>query len=229
MENDFNQPSPSAPPVTTPLSPVSLPSQEPITPPQINDQVGGMISQPAKGKKIKKIIIILLILVLISIAAGVLVFQYFMQKSKNSVKDLVSTSAPLPTNPVAQQVKKEVECGDFPDMIESCTKYTCEFDHPATGEKLAREISGIEDDKCRYAEEMPNGGKLNCNYGEEMRKLVARYYREVGNAASISADFEVDLDEEENDIDLTYTLDGKLIQNPVQEALETGECVITGY
>jgi len=227
MENDFNLSPPPETPVAAPL-----PSQEPVTHPQINDQVGGTINPPQKGKKITKIIIVLVILILLFVAIGVLVFQYFMQKSKNSVKDMVLTSAPLPTNPVVDVVTPgvdEAECKDFPDMLESCTTYTCSFTHPLTGEKKDRIIAGIVNDKCSYEEQMPNGGIMNCSYTEEMRKVVAQFYRDTGNSASISAEVKVDTDEEKNDIETTYTLNGKLLKNPVQEALETEECVITSY
>jgi hypothetical protein len=229
MENDFNLSPPPETPVSTPLSPTPLPSQETVNSPQINQDVGGTINPPPKGKKIIKIIIILVITILMIVAAGVLVFQYFMQKSKNSVKDTVSTSAPLPTNPVVDTVVETLvstDCSAFPDKLESCTKYTCIFTDPVTGEKINREITGILNDKCKYLEGIPNGGIMSCKYSENMRKVVAQYYRDTEKAASVSAEAKLDLKEDKNDIETTYKLNGKVLVNPVQEALETGECVV---
>ena len=90
---------------------------------------------------------------------------------------------------------------------------------------MVREIFGIVDGKCNYVEEMPNNGTMECNYSESMRKAVAQYHRDL--AAAESAETEIQVGEEETKI--TYTIDGVEVENPLQEALDSGQCVISGY
>ena len=113
------------------------------------------------------------------------------------------------------------DCQDFPDKLEKCEPFVCEFDHPITGDKMQREIKGLEDGKCVYVEEMPNGGEMECNYTQNYYEAAAQYYRDLGVANSFGT--QVDNGE------ITYTIDDKEVQNPLQEAMDQGQCVISGY
>ena len=168
--------------------------------------------------------IILIVLILIGIAA-----LFFIKQKNNSV--VITESSPTPI-PAAQPTQPEVtntECADFFEMLSSCTEYTCEFAHPITGELMTREIFGLTDGICNYSEEMPNNGQMDCNYTEEMRKAVAQAYNDMMGEGNFSVSVSGNLSEGTADIESTYTVDGKTITNPGQEALDSGQCVISGY
>lgn len=105
------------------------------------------------------------------------------------------------------------ECADFVASLDACSAYTCTFTHWLTQEKMQRQIVGYDKGECRYVEQMPNGGKLECSYSDAMRKAVAQYYADV---------------EAENE-GRRYSVDGKEVDNPAQEALAVGQCKVTGY
>jgi len=88
---------------------------------------------------------------------------------------------------------------DLAAKLELCEVYTQKFIHPFTGESLERKIEGLVDGKCLYIEEMPNG-KVELSLGDE--KQEAKY---------------------------TYTINGKEVENPLQECLDNGTCTISGY
>ena len=113
----------------------------------------------------------------------------------------------------------------FAQKLEKGEPHLMKFKHPFTGEDLEREIIGIVDGKCEYTEGMPNGGKLECHYSPESRKAVAQYYRDLSN--SDSSGTKVSLSGEVQKT--TYTIDGKEVENPLQECLKNGECLISGY
>jgi hypothetical protein len=101
------------------------------------------------------------------------------------------------------------------------------FKHPLTGEILEKEILGIIDGKCNYVEQMPNGGKMECKYSESERAVVAQYYKDVANAESVGTSFSLDSGSGEQKA--KYTINGKVVDNPLQEAMTSGACVISGY
>ncbi|MCK5475673.1 MAG: hypothetical protein KAI71_03780 [Candidatus Pacebacteria bacterium] len=115
----------------------------------------------------------------------------------------------------------------FPDKLDLCEPFSYKFKHPFTGEMMERKIVGMVNDKCQYTEEMPNNGKMYCEYSEDMRKAIAQYHRDTTIAKSIGTSIEADLGSEE--IKITYTIDGKEVENPLQEALDNKQCVISGY
>lgn len=127
------------------------------------------------------------------------------------------------TEPI--EIELDENCDAFPDNLDSCTRYKCEFLHIFTGEPMVKEIFGIVDGKCNYVEEMPNNGKMECNYSESMRKAVAQYYRDVAAAESVGTEIQVG----EEETKTTYTIDGIEVENPLQEAIDNGQCVISGY
>jgi len=127
-------------------------------------------------------------------------------------------------NPQTQQQNPEIV---FADKLSSCTKYKMTFKHPLTGDILEKEILGIIDGKCNYVEQMPNGGKMECKYSESERAVVAQYYKDVANAESVGTSFSLDSGSGEQKA--KYTINGKVVDNPLQEAMTSGACVISGY
>lgn len=115
----------------------------------------------------------------------------------------------------------------FADKLSSCAKYKTTFKHPLTGDMLEKEILGVIGGKCNYIEQMPNGGKMECKYSESERMAVAQYYKDVANAESVGTSFSADLGSGEQKA--TYTINGKVVDNPLQEAMTSGACVISGY
>lgn len=76
---------------------------------------------------------------------------------------------------------------------------------------------------------MPNGGKMECRYSVESRKAVAQYYRNIANAQSSGTKVEFSLGDEKQEAKYTYTINGKKVENPLQECLDNGTCTISGY
>ena len=118
-------------------------------------------------------------------------------------------------------------CDLLSDKLNSCEPFLCELEHPFTGEMVTREVVGLINDKCKYIEEMPNGGKMNCEYPESLRKAVAQYYKDIAMSKSEEVSIEMNLSNEE--VKKTYIIDGEKVENPLQKALDTGICIISGY
>ncbi len=126
-----------------------------------------------------------------------------------------------------KEVVAAANCDAFPDKLSSCTKYKCQFVHPFTGETMQKEITGIVGGKCNYVEQMPNNGKLECNYTTSQRTAAAQYYKDVAAAESTGTSMNLNLGSGEQKT--TYTIDGKEVENPLQTFTTDGTCVISGY
>ena len=74
---------------------------------------------------------------------------------------------------------------------------------------------------------MPDDGKMECKYTENERKAVAQYYKDVATAESVGTSVNANLGSGEQKT--TYTINGKVVDNPLQEAMSSGVCVISGY
>ncbi len=118
-------------------------------------------------------------------------------------------------------------CEGLPDKLDLCQSFTCEFIHPFDGEPKERKVIGTANGKCQYTEEMPNNGRMDCEYTEDMKRAVAQYYRDVAAAETVGTSANIDIASGESQT--TYTIDGKEVENPLQEAMSTGACVISGY
>ena len=118
-------------------------------------------------------------------------------------------------------------CDAFPNKLDLCESFSCKFEHPFTSEIMEKKIVGSVNDKCQYTEEMPNNGRMDCEYSESLRKAVAQYYRDLAIAESFGTSVNADLGS--GDVKTTYTIDGKEVENPLQEAMVSGQCVILGY
>ena len=125
---------------------------------------------------------------------------------------------------VTKKVEIATNCNSFPDKLSTCSVYKCKFTHPFTGESMQKEILGIVGGKCKYVEQMPAGGKMECNYVESSRKEVAKYYKNVAKAETTGTS--LSLGEEEK---ITYTINGKKVDNPLQELINDKTCVTSGY
>jgi len=158
---------------------------------------------------------------------------YFMHANSKESQNLETSNNLIETakNPTQSQEPAEVEfdlsCDAFADKLDSCTKYKCQFIHPFTNEPMEKEILGIIDGTCNYIEQMPNSGKMECKYTESMRKAIVKYYQDL--AASGSAGTEVHTDLGSGNTKTKYTIDGKEVSNPLDEAMTNGQCVISGY
>ncbi len=156
-----------------------------------------------------------------------------MLKISNKVSNQLSAETPTDTTtpPSSQQSAAQPRLQQpemvFPDKLSSCTPYKITFKHPLTGEMLEKEILGIVNGKCDYVEQMPNNGKMECKYTESERKAAAQYYKDVASAETFGASVSANLVDGEQKT--TYTIDGKVVDNPLQEFMNSGVCVITGY
>jgi len=118
---------------------------------------------------------------------------------------------------------------EFVNKLEQGEPYVGTFKHPFTGEMLERKVVGMEGDKCIYIEEMPNGGRMECKFSPSQRKAAAQFYKDELVRKPRIATTEFEFDSAAGKQKTTYTVDGKEVENPLQEALENGVCVIKGY
>jgi len=154
-------------------------------------------------------------------------------KAPTQGQESAQKAAPKPVSqpkPKAQQPKEvavAANCDAFPDKLDTCSEYECEFVHPFTGGTMRKEIKGIVAKKCDYVEQMPNGGEMKCSYTREQAKSAAKYYRAVMGAKSFGVKIDLNLGSGEHKID--HTMDGKDVENPLQTFLGDGTCTISGY
>ncbi len=152
-------------------------------------------------------------------------------ETSNEIIDQLPTSKSMETVTPSEQPTEQAQSQNpeivFADKLSSCTKYKITFKHPFTGETLEKEVLGVVNGKCNYVEQMPNGGKMECKYSESERVVVAQYYKDVVMAESAGTSVNVDLGSGEQKT--TYTINGKVVDNPLQEAMNSGVCVVSGY
>ena len=115
-------------------------------------------------------------------------------------------------------------CQTFPDNLEMCKPFKCQFIHPFTGERMVREIVGEQNNDCVYIEEMPNTGEMKCIYAPDLRNATAKYYR---NMATKSVKSNVKISKQQ--AETLNSVDQIEVENPLQAAIEKGQCVISGY
>jgi hypothetical protein len=108
------------------------------------------------------------------------------------------------------------------DKLRACEPMTCNFDHMMTGDSMQREIVGMVGGKCQYKKETPGGGELICNYDENLRKRAADYYWKMINADNVSSSTSSDGES----IESKTTIDGEVVDDPLNEALESGACEV---
>ena len=222
--------------------------QQGYNPNEVNEAIK-IASQPNQqvsqsSKPIKKSFNFLPIIIIGVIAIGLIgggIF-FFTSQDDNADSDAEVNSNDVltdkETEQESEQLVEEVQenepsetelsgCDAFPDKLDACEPFSCEFEHPFTGEMMEKEVTGLVNGKCQYTEEMPNNGRMDCEYTESMRKAVAQYYRDVAAAESTGTSVSADLGS--GDVETTYTIDGKEVENPLQEAMTNGQCTISGY
>jgi len=133
------------------------------------------------------------------------------------------------------------DCAEFPDMLESCTPYKCETENPlkikVEGKPLVivNEIHGIVDGKCHYTSSVSDGGGTECYFTDEMRNVVAQSSRDLLSGGKVKTETRVSSEGTVESVitidgkEVKYIIDGKEVSNPMQEALDNGQCVIFGY
>src|SRR6056297_599448 len=90
--------------------------------------------------------------------------------------------------------------------------------HPFSGEELTRKVVGLNaDGLCEYKEEMPGDGLMTCTYSEKTREVIAQYYKDQSLSSSFAG------------TNTMYVLNGKSVENPLDEAMKNGDCIISGY
>lgn len=124
-----------------------------------------------------------------------------------------SDSCEIGSSLTGEEIVIETQCDDFPTMLDSCTPFKCQFDHPLMGGIMEKEIIGIIEGKCSYREEMPNGGLYECEYPEDIRKTIAEYYQDL--ASDITGEI--------------YIIEGVETDDPWTEIYDLGICTVSGY
>ncbi len=190
--------------------------------------------------------VILLILLIIFTALAYLLFnnwqtiqKLFFNKEENVVVDNISSTQEVFTaeesndeneTQIALEVMVDDNCDQFPDQLIACNPYKCQFNHPLTQEPMIREIVGIVENSCYYLEQMPNGGQMKCQYNEPTRLAIADYIQDFAQAETASVEISGELSPDDFDIETKEVADGQEIsKNPLQEALDSGMCEVSGY
>ncbi len=117
------------------------------------------------------------------------------------------------------------DCSNYPSHLIDCSSFSCKLKHPFAGQMMEKKVIGLEGDKCKTTEEMPNNGKMDCTLGKEMRVAIAKYLENVTNAKSTSTKVSTNMQSTKT----TYKIDGKEVSNPLQEAMNNGNCKVSGY
>ncbi len=113
--------------------------------------------------------------------------------------------------------------------IKDCAAFVQPYVHPWTGEKLERRITGMKNEKCNYVVSMPKGGKMDCHFPPDRLNDMADYFQNstrYKNARIKSSTHFVDGKPVTKN---RYFIEGKEIRNPMQESLDSGECVVSGH
>lgn len=172
--------------------------------------------------------------IIAGILAGAAIFgsgTYFASQTFFKSEEIPKTSKPTETVAPPEQPTPQTDSQNpeivFADKLSSCTKYKATFKQSVTGETLEKEVMGVVNEKCSYIEQMPNGGKMQCEYTVSERIVVAQYYKDLAMAESTGTNLNVNLESGEQKT--TYTINSKVVDNPLQEAINNGVCVISGY
>lgn len=127
----------------------------------------------------------------------------------------------MPSQPAEAPADLEL----FFTKLSECIPVEMKFLHPYTKTELEKEILGIMDGKCLYVEELPDSGRMECRLTEPVRTAMVAYYRDVLESGSSGTSYNVTLEGTK----IMYTINDVAVENPVQTALDSGECVVTGY
>ena len=113
--------------------------------------------------------------------------------------------------------------------IQDCTAIVQPYIHPFTGEQLERRIAGMENGTCNYVVTMPKGGKMDCRFPPDKLKDIAEYFNNSTRYKNARVKSSTRFVDGKPVTKNRYFIDGKEIRNPMQESLDNGECVVSGY
>jgi|GEM_PF-2550714 hypothetical protein len=111
------------------------------------------------------------------------------------------------------------DCADFITALNTCSEFSCTFEHPMTGDELEKRVLGYDEDLCVYEEEMPNNMMMTCNYPNSHLGAVAKYYEDLEEAESAGTSL--------TDEGALYFINGEQVENPLQDAMDQGFCLIS--
>jgi hypothetical protein len=117
----------------------------------------------------------------------------------------------------------------FITAIAECKVFEESFRHPLTGELLKRYIHGVKNNRCFYEEQMPNNGLMTCHYSLSRLPDIAWFYAHPEAFENMKVNSFTQFVDGQPVTKNTYTVDGKEISHPLNEALEQKECKISGY
>lgn len=179
---------------------------------------------PSSGKNLTTVLIVVIVTVVLTSLFGVggyFAYQRFLKQEAPKVEE----SAPTTEKDIRAEEQRKYLA--FAESLRTCTKYQDTFRHFFTGGMMNREILGIIDGKCRYIEEMPNDGQMECNYSEEDRLIAAAAHKEFAETGSARA--EIGGTTATGESQAESTIGNERRENPLQEFLDNGVCVISGY
>lgn len=114
----------------------------------------------------------------------------------------------------------------FAAAIYNCANYEEQFVHPFTGDSLTRRVVGPGDDSCRVEEGVPGNMLMVCNYSFDRLPAVADFYAHPEKLENAKVSSSTRLVDGEPVTTTIYTIDGKEVSHPVNEALAAGECAV---
>ena len=135
-------------------------------------------------------------------------------------------------------------CQNLPQKIEHCETFTCQMSHSSSDSFVIRHsISGMAGNNCHYEQTMPNNGRMTCNFSPWQRKQYGRLKGDMFSGHIIKSEPSVEMESslkmvsmEKNKLQsrvikekTNYKLDGNETEKLFNEAIENGNCVITGY
>ena len=113
--------------------------------------------------------------------------------------------------------------------IQDCTAVVQEYIHPFTGEQLERRINGMKNGTCNYVVTLPKGGKMDCRFPPDKLKGIADYFQNSTRYQNARVKSSTRMIDGKPVTKNRYFINGKEIRNPMQESLDSGECVVSGY
>lgn len=176
-----------------------------------------------------------LVAILFTFAAGVGLFFYFskmpngkqkpqtnnvpVQLTNNNIQNQNNNVAEPVIPPAPENNALRDGCLNLPSNIESCTPYKCLYTYNKAGVDLTNEVFGMVDGKCKYTEQTRNvGTTLNCNFTDETRQSIVKFYRDLklydseNTTGEPAASYEF------------YKVGEKEVQDPLLESVLNGEC-----
>ncbi|MGM5484526.1 MAG: hypothetical protein ACQEP1_01490 [Nanobdellota archaeon] len=171
--------------------------------------------EPEKGDSRRSTILITTGIIILLLIGGAMAFM--TQSDDKQSEDETTGEEKGPEKDPAEQDnltekdKASPGCEALPEKIQNCEPYSCKAEHPLTAGKIGREIIGQEGEDCHFIQIIPGQGEMDCNLSPGMKDAFAEYFRDT-------------LDPSVNQDMRNYTIDGKEVNNLIQEAMREDEC-----